>query len=161
MKTILSILAMLALVCTAPAQFIQGPSTFKAFTNPTSGSLVFALPSLGNGSGVTNVSTSCAKAFPIGANGFGITINQGSTNTLATTNGTSFVFEFSGDGINWATNNRLTFTTIPLGNTYAPTYTNIANTVPNVGNATLGRIRQIVNTNQEVIWITNMTITTR
>lgn len=152
-------LALVAFTASLQAQFIPGPRIQSAFTNLSN--LPFQLPGIGVGNGVTNVDTTCAVAIALGNNGFGITMNQGSTNTLATTNGTAIVWEFSGDGVNWATNNRLTTVFCPLGNTYAPCYTNIPTSVNNVLNSTFVRVRQIVNTNSEAMWITNLNLSIR
>ena len=153
MKKLLSILGALVIAFTASAQFIvTAPSGSSALVSNT----VFIVP----GETTTNVPTTVASQFKIGRDGFGLTINHSGTNATTTTN-TTFIFEFSGDGVNYGTNNRLTVLSIPLGVTYAPHYTNIANTVPSVGNAMYGRLRSIQNTNLASIFITNLGISTR
>lgn len=158
MKTFLaSLIALAVLTFSASAQFVQGPAKFTAFTNPTSGSLVFKL---NGGPGLTNVATGCAKIIPVGSSGFGVFLNQASTNTLATTNGTVIQFEVSADGTTFATN-LVSVGFVPLGSAYAPVYTNFPSTVGNVGNISAIRVKNIVNTNSETLWITNLLITTR
>ena len=167
MKTILSILAGAMLAFTTSAQFAAGglvPTVTAALvTNSVAlaGGSVYTLVGGGTAPGPsTNIVAAHAASVPIGREGFGITCNFSGTNATTTTNAT-FVFQFSGDGINWATNNTLSVVLTPLGATYAPCYTNIANTVLNVGNAQYIRLQSVHHTNTGSIFITNLNISTR
>jgi hypothetical protein len=159
MKTILSILtAVAAFAHCVSAQFVQGPTLRNGITNlPT---FIFT----------SNVATApvpwstygTAPIVPIGLNGFGVGINLGATNALTVSN-VFFNLETSYDGVNFATNNIIIIHALPPGLGYRPQYTNIANTVANVGNAVAVRLYSVLNTNGTVggLWVTNFTITTR
>ena len=166
MKIILPIAAALTIVSSAFAQFAPGlsPSVYAALlTNSTAltGGSVYCMVGGGTAPGPsTNIPTAHAVAVPIGSQGFGVTVNGSGTNATTTTNYT-VQFQFSGDGINWATNNLLSWNACVLGTSYAPCYTNIANTVANVGNAKYVRLYSFHHTNTGSIFITNINISTR
>lgn len=165
-KFLATILAFAAFVFTASAQFGTGlnPSVAPALvTNSVAltGGAVYTLVGGGTSPGPsTNIPSAHAASVAIGAQGFGITCNMSGTNAASNTNVT-FQLQFSGDGINWATNNLLSVVLTPLGTSYAPSYTNIANTVVNVGNARYVRLYTAHHTNTGSIFITNFSISTR
>ncbi len=166
MKKIFAILSLLALCFTASAQFNSTvpPSVYNALSSNSialTGGGVYTAVGGGTAPGPsTNIPTSDAIAFPIGNNGFGVTFNASGTNNTTTTNYT-VQFQFSGDGINWATNNLLSVTVCTTGTNYNPCFTNIANTVPNVLNCRYARVYSIHHTNTGSIFFTNINISTR
>ena len=167
MKTILTVLAGLMLAFNSFAQFSAGglaPTVTAALVTNSlalSGGSVYTMVGGGTAPGPsTNIVAAHAASVPIGREGFGITCNMSGTNATTTTNAT-LTFEFSGDGINWATNNNLSVVLTPLGATYGPCYTNIAATVLNVGNAQYIRLKSFHHTNTGSIFVTNLSISTR
>lgn len=157
MKKLLSLaVAVIVLApCLVHAQFnAAGARTTPAISGLNSA--VFIVP----GETTTNLPSTLQVNCAVGTLGFGLTVNHNGTNATTTTN-TTFTFETSGDGVNYATNNRITFLVVPLGVTYAPYYTNVANTVANVGNASYVRLRSIQNTNIASIFITNLNVSAR
>ncbi len=167
MKFIFSILALFGLLCLeASAQFSGG------LTPTVNGALVTNSVAL-TGGGVycmvggtaapgpsTNIPVAHARSVPLGSQGFGITVNMSGTNSVTTTNAT-LQFQFSGDGINWATNNLLSINLAPPGTNYFPCYTNIPNTTVAVGNAQYLRLYSFHHTNLGSIFVTNINISTR
>lgn len=157
------ITAAVAFVLRSPGQgYVQGPSVFDMLTNPA------AIPFIAVGGGTapgpsTNlVGLAVVKPFPIGARGYGMTINCAGTNATTTTNLTVTI-EYSLNGADWATNLQTTWVVTPLGVQYAPVATNNPQTdVTGVmGNYMLGRIRSIHHTNTGSIFITNLQVTAR
>lgn len=158
-KFILLTLALLASI-TVNAQFIQGPSKFNALTNPAT--IPFIALGVSNSIAVsnTNIVVGAIKPAPVGANGVGIHIIGVSSTPLAITN-MGFVFEVSGDGVVYSTN-VLRVSYSPLGTNVSSFFTNITPAVyPNIGNVSLIRLRQILNTNSEAFTISNLVFTTR
>lgn len=160
-KCLLSI-ALLAYCVAEAAQYVTPPLVF---------SLLDGLPStpfICNGGGTapgpsTNlVGLAVVKPFPIGSGGYGMSINCSGTNATTTTNLT-ITIEYSGDGINWATNNRMTWIVTPLGVQCAPFFTNNPQTHASgvMGNCALGRILWLHHTNTGSIFITNLNVSTR
>lgn len=161
MKKLLSFLAIAASLLSASNSGAQGFGASSA--TPAIRQAIYGLPTtvfVVPGITTTNIPTALAPVFNIGRDGFGITFNTAGTNSTTTTNST-YIFEFSGDGVNFATNNTLTVLSSPLGVQYAPHYTNIVSTVPNVGNAVYARLRSVQNTNIASLFITNLAISTR
>lgn len=146
-----------ALLCASFAANAQFNAASGGSTPAISGlnSAVFIVP----GITTTNIPSNLQVACAIGPYGFGLTVNQAGTNSVTTTN-TTFIFETSGDGVNYATNSRPTFLVNPIGVQYAPYFTNVlASTATfNVGNAAYIRLRSIQNTNIDSIFITNLNV---
>ena len=111
------------------------------------------------GGSTSNLSSSVAAPFQVGAGGFGVTFNIAGTNSVTTTN-SLIRFDVAGDGVNWVAN-ALTVNYTPSGTSWTPGFTNILSTAANVGNLSLARIASIQNTNLASIFVTNITITTR
>ena len=85
MKKIITLLALVALIGTAQAQYISGPTpqSVWSYTSP--------VRILGNA--VSNIPVASAKVLKVGPLGFGISATIGMTNETSITNGTFFVFE--------------------------------------------------------------------
>lgn len=164
MKLTISILtAALLFVCNLSAQFVAGPNIKAAITNLP----VQIYGSNGATAYVPWSTYGTAPSVAIGKDGFGVTINAAGTNAALTTN-VFFLLATSGDGVNFATNNLITIAYIPPGTGYRPQYTNIANTVANVGNATFVRLYTVLQTNgvdgsslAGSLFVTNFNISTR
>jgi hypothetical protein len=156
MKTFFSILAALAVVSTASAQWVQGPSYQDALAETTPffvGTMV-----------ATNVPTTSARVGRVGANGFGFYATIGSTNSAATTNGglvVEFVSDPNGTNANNSTLQTATFTLTPNGTSPYYYWSNVPPTIANVGNLTGVRIKYITNNNTHSLWLTNAYFITR
>ena len=143
MKKIISLIALLGVVAGAQAQFIQGPSQFRAITNTSTWS-----PGASNGA-TAAVSLSAAQApwVPVGASGFAVTIRARATNAALTTN-VWFVLETSSDGIYANTNNNLTVCYLPTGVATNSYHTNfVTSTSALLGNITAVRLKSYQQTN--------------
>jgi len=151
MKNFLLIAAISLATLTASAQFVQPPSPKSAVVGTTVLSIT--------GISLSNLSSSVAAPFQIGAGGFGVTANIAGTNAVTTTN-SLIRFDVSGDGVNWISN-AVSVNYTPSGTSWVPTFTNILATGANLGNLSLGRINSIQNTNLAAVFVTNITITTR
>lgn len=151
MKNFLLIIALAMATLTASAQFVQPPAPKSAIVGTSVITIV--------GGSTSNLSSSVAAPFQVGAGGFGVTFNIAGTNSVTTTN-SLIRFDVAGDGVNWVAN-ALTVNYTPSGTSWTPGFTNILSTAANVGNLSLARIASIQNTNLASIFVTNITITTR
>lgn len=155
-KLLLSTVAILAAALCAQAQYTTPPVIKPAFVTNTP----YVLAGGGAaGAPTTNIPTAHAQQVVVGASGLGITFNIAGTNSVTTTNVT-FVFQFSGDGVNYSTNNDLTINVTPLS-VWAPLYTNIQPTSPNIGNQTFVRWKSASHTNLASVFVTNINYSTR
>lgn len=151
MKNFIAILAMVALVFSASAQFVAGPSPQNALTVSTA----FMVP----GETVTNVPASLAPAFRVGKEGVGVYVLCSGTNAATSTNATITLEPLAGPSARVVDNQTWSFT---FGTaTGYDFFTNLANTLPNLLNVPQVRIKSIQNTNTLPIWITNVTAYTR
>lgn len=112
------------------------------------------------GNTTSNFPTTLLLAYSLGANGLGFGASVAGTNAATTTNAT-FTIEVSGNGTDYALNNRLTASVAQLGTGYSPFFTNIVPTTANIGNAVSVRLRSCQNTNIDSIFITNAYFNTR
>lgn len=145
--------------------FVPGPRVAKLLTNDDSGTNVFIAVGGGTAPGPsTNLNgLAVALAVPVGVEACGLMVNCAGTNATTTTNMT-ITLEFSADGSNWHTNDRVSFVVTPLGVQYAPVYSNLLTASlygSTFGNVSACRVRSIHHTNTGSIFITNLVITTR
>lgn len=149
--------ALLGLTLSASAQFIQGPNSYKLFTNAG----VIYIP----GSTTTNFPVTMALAVPVGVNGIAFEFNVSATNAASTTNATCLVELVDIDskiGITNIIGNQTYTLSIPQNGTSRYNYrSNLVNTTANLGNAPSVRIRSIQNTNDLGIFITNAVVYVR
>lgn len=156
MKTILSALALLASALLASAQYTTPPIVKSGIVTNT----VYILAGGGSAPGpTTNIPAAHAVAVAVGTKGVGITLNIAGTNSVTTTNVT-FVFQTSGDGVNWATNNDLTVNVTPTAG-WTPVVTNILESAPNIGNLFFIRWKSASHTNLANVFVTNINYSTR
>lgn len=145
--------------------FVSGPRIANLLTNETSGTNIFVAVGGGTAPGPsTNLSGLAVQlAVPIGGDGCGVMVNCAGTNATTTTNMT-LTFEFSIDGVNYHTNDRITMVVGPLGVGYAPVYSNMLTASlygTAFGNLATMRLRSIHHTNTGSIFITNLAVSTR
>jgi hypothetical protein len=153
-----ALVAVCALILNVNAQL--SPSGYNLLTNV--GALTVE--------GVMTTNLVNAKFAPIGPsvgqNGFGIFIGSAGTNATTTTN-TVVTFELANidtkTGYTNIIDNQGTFaiTVQHNGTTRFDFLTNMPSTIPNIGNASLVRIKSIQNTNTASLFISNAVLYTR
>jgi hypothetical protein len=151
MKKLIALLAMVALVFSASAQFIQGPSRYPLFTN----SAAILIP----GNTTTNFPVTMCNRIPVGLNGVSLVFGCGATNATDTTNSVvlaELVDVDSKTGLTNVTDNQTyTLSVTHNGTTRSDYRTNLASTTANLGNAESLRIRSWQNTNANSVWLSN------
>ena len=143
MKPLFGILAMVALVFSANAQFVQGPITSRLITNQTTWMNV----SSNGGTVAANLPLTQAPWITVGGTGFGVGIKAYATNAALTTN-VWLTIALSADGVNDITNTTLTVCYLPRGTATNTYYTNfVLNTSATIGNIAAVRVKDIMSTN--------------
>jgi|GEM_PF-5232948 len=151
MKTILSLIAILAIAGSATAQQVGGPLRQNALTVSTA----FLVP----GSSTTNIPSTLAPVFLSGRDGLGFSVYVAGTNAASTTNMTILLepLIYNGSGVSAAGNQTWTISVPQTGTTAYPYWTNLANTTANLSDVVGVRIKSIQNTNLASLFISNVT----
>lgn len=138
-----------ALVATAALVTVPQAAAADMITNAL-GSRVWTVPASNGATVAVNMTAAQAPWVPVGATGFGVTINAYATNAAHTTN-TWFTLELgvgSTHGVLAITNNNLTVCYLPRGvatNTYHTNF--VLNTSALLGNVTHARVKDCMSTN--------------
>jgi hypothetical protein len=152
----LAALAAMTAVHVHAADYIAPPLRQSFLTNDSANPFVLL-------SGTTNLAGLTVQVpCVIGENGYSVALNCASTNSAATTN-ILLVLEHSFDGLNFCTNQTASWVAAVPGMSYGPTATNFFQTEPSgaVGNVFSVRLRTLINSNAQTVWITNLSMQTR
>ena len=145
MKALLTFIAVLSIVASASAQFVQGPVIKSVLTNLTTLAIP---PADGATTAATNITSySTPNWIPVGKDGFAIAIKSYGTNAALTTN-VWWLFETSHNGVDPNTNATFTVVQLPQGvatNTYFTNF--VLSTSAVYGNIAAIRLQKVTQTN--------------